>query len=134
MRSLAPIAALAAACFALGSAAEPLGASLSRNELQQRFNEWRTTGSVRIDAPLEWSYLFSSGDARALESLSLRLVEDGYRIAALHSAPTSSSELRVARVEQHTPTSLARRNGELAALARRYSDVAYVGAEPQPVR
>lgn len=134
MKISAPIAALVAACFALGSAAEPLDASLSRNELQQRFNAWRAAGAVRIDVPLEWSYVFASSDARALEALSLRLVQDGYRIAALHSAPTSSSELRVTRVEQHTPTSLARRNGELAALARRYSGIAYVSAEPKPAR
>jgi hypothetical protein len=129
-----PIAAFAAACCALGSAAEPLDASLSRSELQQRFDEWRAAGSVRIDARLEWAYLFASGDARALEALSLRLVADGYRIAALHSAPASSSELSVTRVEQHTPTSLARRNGELAALAQRYPGASYVGAEPKPGR
>lgn len=134
MRSSRWLAALAAAGVASGAVAAPLDPTLTREELQQRFGEWRAAGLLNLDAPLEWSYVFASGDARALEALSLRLVEDGYRIATLHSAPTASSALRVERAELHTPLSLARRNVELAGLARRYAGVVYQGAEPKPVR
>jgi regulator of ribonuclease activity B len=127
--------ALLSVCAWLACAAvraELLDGELSRDELQQRFAALRAA-SLPVDAPLEWEFVFAGTDARALEALSVRLVKDGYRIVGLRGAAEAAA-LRVARIEQHTPLTLERRNGELRGAASRYAGVSYEGAEPRTVR
>jgi hypothetical protein len=112
--------------------AELLAGDLSLDALRRRFAAMRAV-SLPVDAPVEWQFAFAGADPRALEALSVSLVSEGYRIVALRSTAEAGS-LRVARVEQHTPITLERRNGELRAAASRYPGAAYEGAEPSAPR
>ncbi len=124
------LAALEAWLLPIAASAELLDDALTRGELRQRFAVLRAA-NTKVDAPLEWQFVFSGNDPRRLEALSVRLVNDGYRIVSLAAAQAQSAgRLRVARVEQHTPTSLERRNRELRAIASEYSGAAYEGVEP----
>ena len=125
-------AILVACALAAVAHAELLDASLTRADLRQRFSALRAAGTT-VDAQLDWQFVFSGADPRALEALSVKLVSAGYRIVSLHSAERDDG-LRVARVELHTPATLERRSRELRELARGHSGAAYEGAEPLPVR
>lgn len=108
------------------AAAAPPPPGASRAQLTRWLGELRDTGAD-VAAPLRWQYAFAAADGRALERLSIALVAQGYEIVVL-DAEGGSAELRVARSELHTPRTLERRDGELAALARshgvRYSGLA----------
>jgi hypothetical protein len=95
--------------------------------------ELRATRVAKVDAPLDWQYSFSDADGRKLEALSLQLVRDGYRILALQpSAVAGTLQLRVARVELHTPATLERRNSDLQVLARTHGVSSYDGVDIGP--
>jgi hypothetical protein len=96
----------------------------SRAELSRWLGELRASGSA-VGTPLTWQYAFRALDGRPLERLSLTLVEGGYEIVFLGSVE-GFAELRVARLELHTPRTLEQRNGEFLALARAYG-ARYVG-------
>jgi len=74
---------------------------------------------VRADAagPRRWQYTFSAPVSTPLERLSLKLVEAGFAILKLEPLSAGGAELRVTRLELHTPATLQRRNRELADLA-----------------
>jgi hypothetical protein len=112
--------------------AAPPGPEPTRAELRQWFGELRAGGAVDIGAPLAWEYVFAAADGRKLEALSQTLVASGYRIVTLQSAPTGLSQLRVAKVELHTPATLERRSAELRALARAEGGVSYGGVNVGP--
>jgi hypothetical protein len=125
--------AVAVWLFALQTAgAAPLGPEPTRAEVRHWFGELRAGGAVDIGAPLAWEYAFAAADGRKLEALSQMLVASGYRIVTLQSAPTGLSQLRVAKVELHTPTTLERRSAELRALARTQGGVSYGGVNVGP--
>jgi hypothetical protein len=112
------------------AAAAPHGATLSRADLQRWLGELEASGATHIARPQPWEYVFSDGDGRKLEALSIVLVREGYRIAALRGAERGGrGELRVVRVELHNATSLARRNRELEALARARGVDSYDGVD-----
>lgn len=98
----------------------------SRAELASWLQELRASGNA-TGAALPWQYSFRALEGRALEPLSVALVEAGYRIVFL-GAVEGFAELRVARLELHTPRTLEQRNGELASLARAYG-ARYVGLD-----
>ena len=112
LRALALVLALAGAARAQ---AEHFGSTPTRAQLEERFTELRAAKKLRVDRRQRWEYRFTSPDVRALESLSLLLVADDYKIATLlpphDGAPHAI--LRVVRVEQHTPESLEQRSDEL---------------------
>jgi hypothetical protein len=117
---------------ALASAA-PHGASVSRADLQRWLGELAASGAADIATPLPWVYVFSESDGRRLEALSIALVHDGYRIVALRGPESGrAGELRVTKLELHNATSLARRNRELAALARAHGIGSYDGVDLEP--
>ncbi|HET7131122.1 MAG TPA: hypothetical protein VFJ95_02690 [Gammaproteobacteria bacterium] len=115
-RSLAAVAMLAAA-FGAGAAraAEHFDSAPTRAQLEQRFAELRAAKTLHVDRRLRWEYRFTSPDMRALESFSLLLVADDYKIATLlpPRAGEPAAVLRVVRVEQLTPASLEQRSAEL---------------------
>jgi hypothetical protein len=121
-------------CMLIASAtlasAAPHGASLSRVDLQRWLGELAASDAVDVARPLPWVYVFSESDGRRLEALSIALVRDGYRIVALRGPEAGrAGELRVTKVELHNATSLARRNRELAALARAHGIGSYDGVD-----
>lgn len=126
-------AAIVAGGLLAGSAqAELLDASLTRAQLREHFTTLRTAGT-RIDAPLEWQFVFTGADSHALEALSVKLVSAGYRIVSLHPGERGSA-LRVARTELLTPATLERRQRELREITRGHVGTVYEGAEPLAAR
>jgi regulator of ribonuclease activity B len=132
-RVAAALLTVLAACLPAGaSCADLLESSLTRGELEDRLTELRAAKTLNVDSPLEWQFVFLGRDSRGLEALSVRLVNDGYRIVSLHAAQQGAMRLRVARIEQHTPATLERRNRELGEIASGYNGTEYVGVEPAP--
>jgi hypothetical protein len=107
-----------------GALAAPPPPHATRAEIARWLNELGDAGSA-VGEPLVWRYSFRALDERALERLSIVLVETGYEIVFLGTVE-GFVELRVARRELHTPRTLERRNGELVTLARSYG-ARYVG-------
>jgi Regulator of ribonuclease activity B len=110
--------------WSLLATAAPHGVATSRADLQRWLIELRASGAVDVTAPLPWEYVFSDGDERKLEALSLALVGNGYGIATLRGG-----ELRVVKTELHNAVSLARRNRELEAMARMHGVASYDGVD-----
>jgi Regulator of ribonuclease activity B len=132
MSRCAPLLAILLAAYVGGVSAERLPATLTREQLQQRFTELRASYALDVDGPLRWEFVFAGPDTRAVEALSIRLVADGYRIVTLRADPAADSVLRVARLEQLTPASLAVRNTELTRLAAEHGVRSYHGVEVGP--
>jgi len=72
-----------------------------------------------MGSPHDWQYSFVASDGRALEALSEALVRDGYRIVTLEGGAMPT--LRMAKVELHSPLTLAQRNQSLYAIARSHA-------------
>ncbi len=121
----------------IGWTASALGAShppadASRAELEKWFVALDAAGVLDVRSAMPWQYTFSDSDGRKLEALSLALVQAGYRIAALHTLPSGVAQLRVSRVELHTPRTLERRNRELREVARAHGVRSYDGPDVVP--
>lgn len=110
-----------------GAAPPPPGPEATRTELRHWFAQLRDGGAIDVRAPLAWEYTFSAVDGRKLEALAPTLVASGYRIVSLQSTATGLAQLRVAKVELHTPLTLERRNAELRVLAGAEGAVSYGG-------
>lgn len=120
---------LAASAASIVVAGEPFDAHATRAQLERRFADLRASHALPVDKPLLWHYRFTAADGRRLEALSLRLVERGYRIESLAPGAGGTTELSVARVEQHTAASLERRTAELRGLAADFGVGSYDGAD-----
>jgi len=113
--------------------AEHFDATLSGQQIQQRFQRLRSTHELKIDGPLPWVFAFSDPESARVEALSLRLVRDGFRIVSLHTADGVTT-LRVTRTEQLAPGSLEQRNRELRKLAAEVGVASYDGADVDALR
>lgn len=119
-RSLRRVAAaLLVALAALHAAAAPHNAGATRAELTRWLESMRDAGT-NVAVPLAWRYLFSASATGGLEALSRELVAGGYAIELLQRGGAGGVELAMTRVELLTPSSLERRNRDLAALARKH--------------
>jgi hypothetical protein len=112
--------------MAIAAGAPPVSPTASRAEIERWFRT-APNSSVVNAAPRAWQYSFAAADGRALETLSVALVRDGYEIVALEGGRTPT--LLVAKVELHSPSTLLQRSKELQHLARRYG-ARYTGAGP----
>jgi hypothetical protein len=112
------IAALAAWLLTSVAAAAPKPPQATQAELKRWLASLGSAGVERGGAR-RWRYVFFAPVTPPLEAVSIELVGAGYAVAGLGAA-AGGAVLTVERVELHGAATLAARNRELAALARRH--------------
>lgn len=110
---------------------------IPRERLQQMFDNIRSQTKWNIDGEMLWGYFFFDGHLDRLRVAQADLQAEGYRFVGTHQVEEGTSKgmfvLHVEKIESHTVDSLDRRNGELAALAKRLGLAGYDGMDVGPV-
>ena len=108
---------------------------IPRAQIDVMFNQLKSKTGWDVSGPLLWSFYFTSPRKAALDAAGAALVAKGYALGEMLPPPPIASggmgiwQLRVERVEHHTPDSLAQRNEDLSAFAATQKEVAYDGMD-----
>ena len=106
-------------------------AEISLKQIEDMFLQMRKESKWNIDSDMMWGYFFTCRDKSKLQTLSLKLIEEKYRLNNIHRDERGIYWLHVERIERHNPITLNNRNIELNKVASEYS-VEYDGMDVGP--
>jgi len=101
----------------IAAAAPPVAPTASRAEIERWFRSLPNSSVINA-VPRAWQYSFTAANGRALETLSVALVRDGYEIVALEEGRVPT--LLMAKIELHSPSTLVQRAKDLQRAAGGY--------------
>jgi hypothetical protein len=101
--------------------------------LERMFADMRAQTKWNVDGNMLWGYFFTDPDTNKLKRAADRLSAAGYEVADIYPTDDSStSVLRVEKVETHTAQTLDTRNGEFEKLAAELGLESYDGMDVGP--
>ena len=111
---------------------------ISRELVQNMFDEMRAKAKWNIDGVCLWGYFFIDQDRLRLLEAASALEAMGYRVVGILEPASEDDDqstltLHVERVEQHTVDSLDTRNRELDLFAEEFELESYDGMDVGPV-
>ena len=113
---------------------------ISRDILQDMFDDMRARARWSIDDVCLWGYFFTDHNRERLLAAAPVLEKMGYRVVGLLDKPTPEDDdqelifLHVEREEQHTVDSLDTRNRELERFAAEFGLETYDGMDVEPIK
>ena len=111
---------------------------ISRDALQDMFNEMRVRARWSIDGVCLWGYFFTDYSRERLLTAAPVLETMGFRVVGIRTPTTEDDDqhiltLHVEREEQHSIDSLDSRNQELERFAAEFQLESYDGMDVGPV-
>ena len=112
---------------------------ITREIIQDMFDDVRTRSLFDIDAICCWGYFFTDHDRQRLVDAAPALEQHGYRfVSILEPAPENDDQglffLHVEKLEHHTVDTLLARNVRLYTLARELGLETYDGMDVGPAK
>lgn len=108
---------LFASSLVVAAECESVNNEVSLSQIESIFQQMQTKSKWNTKAELLWGYFFFDLDKEKLQTLSSKLVNEGYREVELFFNG-SYYMLHIERPEIHTPQTLAARNAYFSSLAQ----------------